>query len=132
MVFSRTGLWAPFVSALVALFLFSSIASAIKFELPASYEPHEKCIWNYALSDTLAVVTVNAVQPEGAAGLDKQSLDLQIVDGSKHNNIYLSKKGIKGETRMAINTHSNADLGVCFKNHLSKSACQVSLPIKAG
>ncbi len=108
--------------AIVALMLSVQLATAIKFELPASHEPHEKCIWNYALTDTLVVITVTAVEGEQGGSADKQSVDVQIVDGSKHNNVYLSKKNVRGETRMAINTHSNADLGVCFKNTLSKTA----------
>ena len=37
-----------------------------------------------------------------------------------HNNVYLDKKDIRGETRMAINTHSQSDLGVCITNRLKK------------
>ncbi|KDN52927.1 endoplasmic reticulum vesicle protein 25, partial [Tilletiaria anomala UBC 951] len=104
---------------LVALSLCLQCVSAIKFEVPASHEPYEKCVWNYALANTLVVITVN-ISPMGSNS-DKQAMDVQIVDGSKHKNVYLNKKKVEGETRMAINTHSNADLGVCFKNHLSKS-----------
>ncbi|KAK0567412.1 vesicle coat component [Tilletia horrida] len=120
-------------SSLFLLFLALSLlpqhASAIKFELPAHHTSHQKCIWNYALSDTLVVVTVNAVPASSPDALTTTSppdsdplmqLDIEIVDGSHHNNVYLSKKNIRGETRMAINTHSHADLGVCLKNTLSK------------
>lgn len=48
-------------------------------------------------------------------------MDLEIVDGSVHRNVYQSKKGITGETRIAITTHNDADLGVCFSNALSAS-----------
>lgn len=71
------------------------------------------------MADTLVVVTVNAIPTSGDG--DVQNVDVEIVDGSKHNNIYLSKRGVTGETRMAINTHAHADLGVCFKNTLGKS-----------
>lgn len=58
-----------------------------------------------------------------------QRVDMEIVDGSNHRNVYQSKKDIKGETRMAITTHADADLGVCFTNHLSEGAsCSAHLP----
>lgn len=100
---------------LLLLALLSPLASAIKFDLPAATHPHTKCIWNYALSDSLVIVTASVVGKE-PYDLTTQRVDIEVVDGSKHNNVYLSKKGIKGETRLAINTHSHADLGVCFKN----------------
>ena len=100
-----------------------SFSSAIKFELTSVTHPTTKCIWNYALADTLVVVTVNAIPSSGDG--DVQNVDVEIVDGSKNNNIYLSKRGVTGETRMAINTHAHADLGVCFKNTLGKSEYEV-------
>ena len=57
-----------------------------------------------------------------AAG-DSQRVDIEIVDGSNHRNIYQNKKNIGGETRMAITTHADADLGVCFQSHLDRSEC---------
>lgn len=105
------------------LLLFSATSTqAIKFDLPASSTPQVKCVWNYALSDTLVIITVNNIIPKGLSSTDEndQRVDVEIVDGSKHNNIYLSKKNIRKETRMAINTHSHADLGVCLKNTLRK------------
>ncbi|CBQ73767.1 related to ERV25-component of the COPII-coated vesicles [Sporisorium reilianum SRZ2] len=104
---------------LLLLFLLP-LSTAIKFDLAAATHPHTKCIWNYALSDSLVIVTASVVAKE-PYDLTSQRVDIEVVDGSKHNNVYLSKKGIKGETRLAINTHSHADLGVCFKNtQLSK------------
>ena len=49
---------------------------------------------------------------------------MEIVDGSERGNVYLSKKSVKGETRLAITTHENADVGVCFKNYLDYSQYQ--------
>lgn len=103
------------LSLLVALAVAVYSTSAIKFDLPVATHPHSKCIWNYALADTLVIVTANTVPGEGHSA-DGQRVDIEVIDGSKHNNVYLSKKNIKGETRLAINTHSHADLGVCFKN----------------
>ena len=91
----------------------SLTALAVKFEIPASHSAPQKCLWNYALSDTLVVISVSApiVGP-------LQRLDMEVIDGSGSRNVYQSKKGIKGETRMAITTHADADLGVCFRNVL--------------
>lgn len=72
------------------------------------------------MSDTLVVISVSAPL-EGPM----QRVDMEIVDGSGSRNIYQSKKGIKGETRMAITTHADADLGVCFKNYLDPSELRV-------
>lgn len=111
-----------FFSLLLILTTLTTPTLGIKFDLEASSSPHVKCIWNYALSDTLVVITINNVIPKGLSSSDEndQRVDVEIVDGSKHNNVYLSKKNLKKETRMAINTHSHADLGVCLKNNLRK------------
>ncbi|KAK4048000.1 vesicle coat component [Microbotryomycetes sp. JL201] len=90
--------------------------SAVKFALQASHSPTPKCLWNYAMSDTLVVISVSAPM-QGAL----QRLDMEVVDGSGSKNVYQSKKGLKGETRMAITTHADADLGVCFTNVLDPS-----------
>ncbi|CAH7671626.1 expressed protein [Phakopsora pachyrhizi] len=74
-----------------------------------------KCIWHYAMTDTLVVISTNIEKGEN------QRIDLEVVDGSTHRNVYQSKKDINGETRIAITTHSDADLGVCFTNHLDSS-----------
>ena len=52
-----------------------------------------------------------------------QRIDIEIVDGSERGNVYLSKKSVKGETRLAVTTHENADVGVCFRNYLDYSEC---------
>ncbi|KAJ1018818.1 hypothetical protein NDA16_004623 [Ustilago loliicola] len=108
-------LFSSAASLLLALFLSTTLVSAIKFDLPAATHPHTKCIWNYALSDSLVIITASTIAKE-PFDFSAQRVDVEVVDGSKHNNVYLSKKNIKGETRLAINTHSHADLGVCFKN----------------
>ncbi|KAL7416678.1 emp24/gp25L/p24 family/GOLD-domain-containing protein [Mrakia frigida] len=74
------------------------------------------CIWNYANAHSLVIVTTNI-----GSG-PSQRIDVEIVDGSEHGNIYLSKKSVKGETRLAITTHENADVGVCFRNYLDYNA----------
>lgn len=110
--------WALLFSLAGILSTWVQPAAAIKFDLVAGHEPEEKCIWNYALTDTLVLVTINAVS-EGNG--DDHEVDVQIVDGSQHHNVYWSQRDVRTETRMAINTHSTSDLGVCFMNRLSKS-----------
>ncbi|KAJ7823633.1 hypothetical protein B0H14DRAFT_2826350 [Mycena olivaceomarginata] len=40
-------------------------------------------------------------------------VDIEIIDSSPEKRVYLSKRDIKGETRLAV--------GVCFKNYLHKA-----------
>ena len=35
-----------------------------------------------------------------------------------HGHIYQSRRGVNGEARFALTTHSEGDVGVCFKNFL--------------
>ncbi|GAA5930090.1 hypothetical protein JCM3775_004512 [Rhodotorula graminis] len=109
----------PSVAALVALVLvaLAPLASAVKFSLTAHHNPTPKCLWNYAMTDTLVVISVSAP----LAGNNLQRLDMEVIDGSASRNTYQAKKGLKGETRMAITTHADADLGVCFRNVLDPS-----------
>jgi hypothetical protein len=86
--------------------------SAIKFNLPAYYYPPKKCIWNQAHTDTLVIVTANV-----GAG-QEQRTDIEIVDSSLKRNVYLSKRNITGETRLAVTTHAEGEVGVCLVNHL--------------
>ncbi|KAG0142447.1 hypothetical protein CROQUDRAFT_109850 [Cronartium quercuum f. sp. fusiforme G11] len=100
------------IIVLLGILLSSLNIKAIKFSLPAEHHPTARCIWYYAMADTLVVISTNIEKA------DNQRMDLEIVDGSVHRNIYQSKKGITGETRIAITTHNDADLGVCFTNTL--------------
>ena len=113
---SRTSL-----KSLTLLSLLLPLVSAVKFSLQASHNPTPKCLWNYAMSDTLVVISVSAPM----AG-NLQRLDMEVVDGSSSRNTYQSKRGLKGETRMAITTHADADLGVCFKNVLDPCQSRIS------
>jgi p24 family protein delta-1 len=112
---------------LVLLFtlLLTPLSQSIKFTLYASHNPEPLCIWNWASSSTLVIVTANvdlSHSPSANAQIyrDKQRLDMEVVDGSGSRNVYQSKRGLKGETRMAITTHEDADLGVCFSNLLDE------------
>ncbi|KAG8758087.1 vesicle coat component [Serendipita sp. 396] len=96
----------------VLLLLFVQPAEAIKFKLLADRYPQPKCIWNTAHENALVIVTAN-VGP-GAS----QRVDIEIVDSSPRRNVYLSKRGVNGETRLAVTAHADGDVGVCFKNHL--------------
>ena len=101
-----------FWSLLIALLLLQpSPANAIKFALQAYRYPAAKCIWNTAHNNALVIVTTN-VSPGGG-----QRVDVDIVDSAQQN-VYLSKKGIKGETRFAVTAHAEGEVGVCFKNYL--------------
>lgn len=106
---------------LVLLLVFAESSYAIKFTLPAYRYPPAKCIWNNVHTNQLVIVTAN-VGP-GA----NQRVDIEIVDSSSQKNVYLSKKGIKGETRLAVTAHAEGEVGVCFKNHLEGGMCYFSL-----
>nr|ODN83842.1 endoplasmic reticulum vesicle protein 25 [Cryptococcus depauperatus CBS 7841] len=95
-----------------SLFLLSllTVAFAVKFDLEAEYSPKPKCIWNFASAHSLVIVTANV------PAAPDQRVDIKIVDGSERGNVYLSKKDIKGETRLAVTTHESADVGVCMTN----------------
>lgn len=112
------------------LVLYATLAlpsRAIKFDIPAKHSLTTKCIWNYALQDTLVIVTLTtAPSPDSKVGSDDQQIDVEIVDASHHNNVYLDKKDVHGETRMAVNTHSHSDLGVCITNRLKARECHVT------
>lgn len=104
---------------LSALLVYLSPVHAIKFNLQAHRYPPPKCIWNSAHANSLVIVTAN-VGP-GA----NQRVDIDIVDSSPKKNVYLSKKNIKSESRLAITTHSEGEVGVCFKNHIEGGTCQL-------
>ena len=86
--------------------------NAVKFALQAHRYPPSKCIWNAAHLNALVIVTANV-----APGL-KQRVDIEIIDSSPQKNVYLHKKNINGETRLAITAHADGEVGVCFKNYL--------------
>lgn len=64
--------------------------------------------------NTLVIVTAN-IGPG-----PNQRTDVEIVDSSPQQNVYLRKKGIKAETRLAITTHAEGEVGVCFYNYLEQ------------
>ncbi|KAF8069115.1 emp24/gp25L/p24 family/GOLD-domain-containing protein [Lyophyllum atratum] len=100
------------LSILSTLLFLSVPIHAIKFNLQAHRYPPPKCIWNTAHPNALVIVTANV-----GAGAN-QRVDIEIVDSSPKKNVYLSKKGIKSESRLAITTHGEGEVGVCFKNHI--------------
>ncbi|WRT66958.1 endoplasmic reticulum vesicle protein 25 [Kwoniella shivajii] len=108
-----------------ALLLLSAISAvyAVKFDLVADrYPKPPDCllcsIWNFASSHSLVIVTANVPYEPG------QRVDIEILDGSERGNVYLSKKDIKGETRLAVTTHESADVGVCIRNYLESDSNQ--------
>ncbi|GJJ15148.1 hypothetical protein Clacol_009423 [Clathrus columnatus] len=115
-------LLASFISLFFLLFI--PFTQAIKFNLRAYRFPREKCFWNTAHDNQLVIVTAN-VGPGG-----DQRIDIQIVDSSPQKNVYLSKKNIQGETRLAITTHVEGEVGVCFKNYLGSHVSSQDAPNK--
>jgi hypothetical protein len=101
---------------LLSVLILSHPAKAIKFSLQANRYPPPKCIWNAAHTNALVIVTANV-----GPGPD-QRVDIEIIDSSPQKNVYLHKKGINGETRLAITAHSEGEVGVCFKNYLDYGA----------
>jgi hypothetical protein len=114
---SRSTHHRPLSISLLCLFslILLPTALAIKFHLPAYHYPPKKCIWNQAHSNTLVIVTANV-----GPGVDQRT-DIEIVDSSPKNNVYLTKRNIKGETRLAITTHADGEVGVCLSNYLEHS-----------
>jgi hypothetical protein len=107
----------PFSLPLVTVLLFLvSNAAAIKFNLPAFKYPPAKCIWNAAHPGALAIITANVGPGVG------QRVDVEIIDSSPQKNVYLHKKDINGETRLAITAQTEGEVGVCFRNYLDSSA----------
>ncbi|EIN08309.1 hypothetical protein PUNSTDRAFT_68398 [Punctularia strigosozonata HHB-11173 SS5] len=100
-------------SLFLALSLTALPAHAIKFSLAGYRYPPAKCIWNAAHENALVIVTANV--GEGAG----QRVDVEIIDSSPKKNVYLSKKNIKGETRLAVTTHADGEVGVCLRNWLN-------------
>jgi len=101
---------------LLAVLFLTHTASAVKFALQAEHYPPAKCIWNAAHVNALVIVTAN-VGP-GA----NQRVDIEIIDSSPEKNVYLHKKNINGETRLAITAHAEGEVGVCFKNYIDSDA----------
>jgi hypothetical protein len=97
---------------LLVVLLQTQSTHAIKFALQSYRYPPPKCIWNPAHINTLVIVTANVGPGAG------QRVDIEIIDSSPERRVYLSKKDIKGETRLAITTHFEGEVGVCLKNHL--------------
>ena len=97
----------------LSLLLFLPFSTAIKFTLPPAKFPADKCIWNAAHPHALVIVTAN-VGPGPS-----QRIDIEIIDSTPQRNVYLSKKDINGETRLAVTALAEGEIGVCFKNYLA-------------
>ncbi|KAJ3824449.1 emp24/gp25L/p24 family/GOLD-domain-containing protein [Lentinula raphanica] len=123
-----------FILSIISTFL-PQPALAIKFQLQAYRHPQPYCIWNPIHNNALIIVTANVGPGDG------QQVDIEIVDSSPQKNVYLSKRAIKGETRLAVTSHAEGEVGVCFKNTLdsnypsekaSKAARIVDLDVDIG
>jgi hypothetical protein len=107
------------------LLVFPSPTLGIKFSLQAFRYPPAKCIWNAAHSNTLVIVTAN-VGPN-----ENQRMDIEIVDSSPKKNVYLSKRGIKGESRLAVTSHGEGEVGVCLRNYIEGGEFGIWVTIEA-
>ncbi|KAK7039618.1 endoplasmic reticulum vesicle protein 25 [Favolaschia claudopus] len=112
----------PLLLLLSLIAFFAPPTHAIKFALQPNRFPPNKCIWNTAHNGALVIVTANVGPGEG------QRVDIEIVDSSAQKNVYLSKRDIKGETRFAVTTHAEGEVGVCFKNFLHKDISSEKAP----
>ena len=99
---------------LALLALVAQPTHAVKFHLPGYKNPPAKCIWNAVHPNQLVIVTANVGKGE------RQRVDIEIVDSSPQKNQYLSKRNINGETRLAVTSHAEGEVGVCFRNYLDK------------
>nr|KIR83453.1 endoplasmic reticulum vesicle protein 25 [Cryptococcus tetragattii IND107] len=103
------------IPSLLFLFTLLTAVYAVKFDLTSDRNPKPKCIWNFASAHSLVIVTANV------PGEPDQQVDIQILDGSERGNVYLSKKDVRGEARLAVTTHESADVGVCLTNRYTGS-----------
>jgi hypothetical protein len=103
---------------LIPLLVVLPLVSAVKFHLPAYRTPAPKCIWNPVHDGDLVIVTANVEKLTVAADTPNQRVDIEIVDSSPHKNVYLSKKNLVGESRLAVTSHAEGEIGVCLRNTL--------------
>ena len=114
----------PLLPLLLALlFLLLTPTNAIKFTLQSYRYPPPKCIWNSAHANALVIVTANISPSESKGEQQTQRIDIEIVDSTSEKRVYLSKRDIKGETRLAVTTHAEGEVGVCLRNWLSMCEC---------
>ncbi|KAJ5934828.1 Endoplasmic reticulum vesicle protein 25 [Penicillium verhagenii] len=101
-------------SILTFLLLVVQIASALKFDLPASggNGKNERCIRNFISKDQLVVVTAIVSGSKG----DGQRVNMHIKDsmGNDHGR----PKDIVGEVRQAFTSTADTTFDVCLENQL--------------
>jgi p24 family protein delta-1 len=101
---------------LLPTLLFSALASALKFDLPA-HSSHssnaERCIRNFVTRDTLVVVTAIVSGNRG----DGMVVNMHIKDAV--GNDYGRPKDVAGEKRMAFTSLADTAFDVCFENILT-------------
>lgn len=138
----RLSLVLSLTTLLTTLLLLSPSTHAIKFVLPPARFPAPKCVWNAAHINALVIVTAHVAGPGtdsvsqsesvsgsgagtgtgtaaekgGGVWRGMQRVDVEIVDSTPQRNVLLSKRDIRGETRLAVTAHAEGDVGVCFKN----------------
>ncbi|KAJ6014508.1 Endoplasmic reticulum vesicle protein 25 [Penicillium herquei] len=106
----------PFtMRSILALFLLAiQLATALKFDLPASsgHGKNERCIRNFVSKDQLVVVTAVVSGSKG----DGQRVNMHIKDsmGNDHGR----PKDIVGEVRQAFTSAADTAFDVCMENQL--------------
>ncbi|KAJ6017523.1 Endoplasmic reticulum vesicle protein 25 [Penicillium sp. IBT 35674x] len=101
-------------SILAFFLLVVQIASALKFDLPATsgHGKNERCIRNFIAKDQLVVVTAIVSGSKG----DGQRVNMHIKDsmGNDHGR----PKDIVGEVRQAFTSTADTTFDVCMENQL--------------
>ncbi|KAJ6083894.1 Endoplasmic reticulum vesicle protein 25 [Penicillium sp. IBT 16267x] len=121
-------------SILTFFLLVIQIASALKFDLPATsgHGKNERCIRNFVAKDQLVVVTAIVSGSKG----DGQRVNMHIKDsmGNDHGR----PKDIVGEVRQAFTSTADTTFDVCMENQLvgrntqQNPAREVELDVEIG
>lgn len=109
----------------VAFFaLFTCLASALHFDIPATTKPEQFCVRDFVSEGQLVVIDLNI---DGSAG-DGQTLNLYVRDSV--GNEYRRKKGLVGEVRVAFTAPSTTSFDVCLENVASYSGRSMSRAVE--
>ncbi|KAH8702069.1 COPII-coated vesicle membrane protein [Talaromyces proteolyticus] len=104
--------------------LFTSLSSALKFELAAQQHSNERCIRNFVSAGQLVVVTAIVSGTKG----DGQVVNMHIKDAL--GNDYSRPKDVVGENRQTLTPSEDTAFDVCFENLISDSRRAGNKPIR--
>ncbi|KAG8216815.1 emp24/gp25L/p24 family/GOLD-domain-containing protein [Butyriboletus roseoflavus] len=97
----------------------SSSSSSYPFRPPSNSPSPQRKSRSKSAYGTQPTHTPSSLSPPTVGPGPSQRIDIEIIDSTPQRNVYLSKKDIKGETRLAVTAHAEGEIGVCFKNHLA-------------